>query len=75
MSFTSTRCSFSIFEKFKNCHNINYVAFANVGNGTWNENPTQTHLYLWIGSKELSMGNLDGLDVMLLCSKTFQVAM
>jgi hypothetical protein len=49
--------SSSNFEKFKSFHNINYVTFANVGNGTWNENPIQTHLHLWIGSKVLSMDN------------------
>jgi hypothetical protein len=49
--------SSSIFKKFKSCYNINYVPFVNVGNGTWNKNPTQTNLFLWIGSKVLSMGN------------------
>jgi hypothetical protein len=41
--------SFSIFEKFKNCYNINYVPFVNLGNGIWNKIPTQMHLRLWIG--------------------------
>jgi hypothetical protein len=67
--------SFSISRKFKSCHNINYVPFANVRNGTWNKNPTQnTPPYVdWVKGairrQWLDLGNPNGLDVVLLCSK------